>query len=118
MRVLAAAKRRRVRILVIEDQREIADAVRAMLERRKYAVDVASDAGLRAVCERAGLDWQQCIGALADDGLLERVEANTARLAELGHWGVPVFDLDGELFWGQDRIEDVEQALFAAGCTR
>jgi DNA-binding response OmpR family regulator len=32
-----------VRILVIEDQREIADAVRSMLERRKYAVDVASD---------------------------------------------------------------------------
>ena len=32
-----------MRILVIEDQREIADAIRAMLERRKYAVDVASD---------------------------------------------------------------------------
>jgi two-component system OmpR family response regulator len=38
-----AAKRRFVRILVIEDQREIAAAIRAMLERRKYAVDVASD---------------------------------------------------------------------------
>ena len=34
---------RRVRILVVEDQREIAQAIRAMLERRKYAVDVASD---------------------------------------------------------------------------
>jgi DNA-binding response OmpR family regulator len=32
-----------VRILVVEDQREIADAVRTMLERRKYAVDVAAD---------------------------------------------------------------------------
>jgi two-component system phosphate regulon response regulator PhoB len=32
-----------VRILVIEDQREIADAVRSMLERRTYAVDVAAD---------------------------------------------------------------------------
>jgi two-component system OmpR family response regulator len=32
-----------VRILVVEDHREIADAVRAMLERHKYAVDVASD---------------------------------------------------------------------------
>jgi DNA-binding response OmpR family regulator len=32
-----------VRILVVEDQHEIADAVRAMLERRKYAVDVATD---------------------------------------------------------------------------
>ena len=32
-----------VRILVVEDQREIADALRMMLERRKYAVDVACD---------------------------------------------------------------------------
>ncbi len=32
-----------MRILVVEDQREIAAAVRAMLERRKYAVDVAAD---------------------------------------------------------------------------
>ena len=32
-----------MRILVVEDQREIADAIRAMLERRKYAVDVAFD---------------------------------------------------------------------------
>ena len=37
------AKRKPVRILVIEDQREIADALRAMLERLKYAVDVAMD---------------------------------------------------------------------------
>ncbi len=32
-----------MRILVIEDQREIADAIRAMLAHRKYAVDVACD---------------------------------------------------------------------------
>ena len=32
-----------MRLLVIEDQREIADAIRAMLERQRYAVDVASD---------------------------------------------------------------------------
>ncbi len=32
-----------MRILVIEDQREIAGAIRTMLARRKYAVDVASD---------------------------------------------------------------------------
>jgi DNA-binding response OmpR family regulator len=39
----AAGEVRRVRILIIEDQREIADALRAMLERRRYAVDVAGD---------------------------------------------------------------------------
>jgi 2-hydroxychromene-2-carboxylate isomerase len=75
------------------------------------AVDVATDDGMRLVCERAGLDWLACQTALDDAELLERVEANSAKLVELGHWGVPVFVLDGELYWGQDRIEDVERAL-------
>jgi len=75
------------------------------------AVDVAPDAGLRDVCTRARLDWDACAAALEDPAIHARVEANTQRLLDLGHWGVPVFDLDGDLYWGQDRIEDVDRAL-------
>jgi 2-hydroxychromene-2-carboxylate isomerase len=75
------------------------------------AVDVASDDGLGAVCTRSGLDWAACRAALGDPAIRERVEANTGAVAELGHWGVPLFVLDGEVFWGQDRIEDVERLL-------
>jgi 2-hydroxychromene-2-carboxylate isomerase len=75
------------------------------------AVDVASDAGLRSVCERAGLDWAACSAALDDPSLRARVDANTEALADLGHWGVPVLVFRGEPFWGQDRIEDLEIAL-------
>jgi 2-hydroxychromene-2-carboxylate isomerase len=82
------------------------------------AVDVASDPGLRAVCERAGLDWHSCATALGDARLRERVEADTEALGELGHWGVPVFVFEGEPFWGQDRIEDLELALREAGLER
>ncbi len=71
------------------------------------AVDVASEAGLRLVCERAGLDWRACVSALEDPKMRWRVEENTEALARIGHWGVPVLVLDGELFWGQDRIEDL-----------
>jgi 2-hydroxychromene-2-carboxylate isomerase len=75
------------------------------------AVDVARDAGLRMVCERAGLEWRDCRAALDDPLMRWRVEEDTETLANIGHWGVPVFVLDGELFWGQDRIEDLETAL-------
>ena len=75
------------------------------------AVDVASDEGLRRMCDEAGLDWDASAAALGDPAIADRVEANTQRLLDLGHWGVPVFVLDGELYWGQDRIEDVERAL-------
>ncbi|WP_372791891.1 2-hydroxychromene-2-carboxylate isomerase [Paraconexibacter sp.] len=74
-------------------------------------VEVASDAGMRSVCERAGLDWAGCAAALQDESLQARVDANTQRLLDLGHWGVPVFALGDELFWGQDRIEDLERRL-------
>jgi 2-hydroxychromene-2-carboxylate isomerase len=76
-------------------------------------VDVSRDDGLRGVCERAGLDWSSCAAALQDPTLRARVDANTTRLAEHGHWGVPLFVLDGELYWGQDRIEDLERVLGA-----
>jgi len=75
------------------------------------AADVARDKPLREICERAGLEWRACEEALADPAIRARVDANTAALLELGHWGVPVFVLDGERFWGQDRIEDLEIAL-------
>jgi 2-hydroxychromene-2-carboxylate isomerase len=82
------------------------------------AVDVASDRGLRDVCERAGLDWAACRAALDDPAMRARVDADTEALAALDHWGVPVFVVEGELFWGQDRIEDVEHALTLARAHR
>ncbi len=82
------------------------------------AIDVASDDGLRSVCERAGLDWQRCRAALDDAQLRAEVEADTSALAALGLWGVPVLALRGEPFWGQDRIEDFEAALAEAGLAR
>jgi 2-hydroxychromene-2-carboxylate isomerase len=82
------------------------------------AVEVASDHGLRAVCERAGLGWDGCAAALEDPSMRARVDANTQALDALGHWGVPVFAFGGELYWGQDRIEYLEEALTGAGLER
>jgi len=82
------------------------------------AVDVSRDQGLRTVCESAGLDWEECRAALEDEELGATVARDTAALDELGHWGVPLMVLRGEIFWGQDRIEDLEAALEEAGLAR
>ena len=58
-----------------------------------------------------GLEWDACRAALEDPALRARVDASTARLDELGHWGVPVLVHGGELFWGQDHVEDLEAVL-------
>jgi 2-hydroxychromene-2-carboxylate isomerase len=82
------------------------------------AVEVASDEGLQAVCERAGLSWQGCRAALTDEALRQEVDRDTEALIELGHWGVPVLVVRGEPFWGQDRIEDLEAELQHLGLGR
>ena len=81
-------------------------------------IDVSRDAPLQNICERAGLAWPDCVTAMANPGYRQRVEDNTAHLAELGQWGVPTFVFRGEAYWGQDRIEDLETALTAAGLAR
>ncbi|MGH8505380.1 MAG: 2-hydroxychromene-2-carboxylate isomerase [Stenotrophobium sp.] len=81
-------------------------------------VDVSRDAPLRTLCERVGLDWQDCVAAINNAEFRQRVEDNTARLATLGQWGVPTFIFRNEAYWGQDRIPDLEAALRAAGLER
>jgi 2-hydroxychromene-2-carboxylate isomerase len=79
------------------------------------AVDVSSDRGLRKVSERAGLEWEACRAALEDPALRAQVDVDTKALLDHGHWGVPVFVFGEQLFWGQDRIEDLETELQLAG---
>ncbi len=81
-------------------------------------VDVLRDAPLKALCERSGLEWNACRDAIGNAAYRQRIEDNTARLAALGRWGVPTFVFGQDCFWGQDRIEDLERALRAAGLKR
>jgi 2-hydroxychromene-2-carboxylate isomerase len=77
--------------------------------------DVLRAPGLRPICERVGLDWADCLDAIVNPAYRRRIERNTARLEQLGQWGVPVFTFNGEAWWGQDRIVDLEWALRDAG---
>ena len=44
----------------------------------------------------------------------QRYEANTQRAIDLQIFGAPTYVIDGELFWGQDRLDFVERRLAAA----
>jgi 2-hydroxychromene-2-carboxylate isomerase len=43
----------------------------------------------------------------------ERYDADTARAIEIGVFGAPSYVVDGEMFWGQDRLDFVERKLTA-----
>jgi len=71
--------------------------------------DIAEDDVVRACLTEAGFD-----PALADSGLLEGAETyarNLEEAVEAGVFGAPFYIVDGERFWGQDRIEDVDLYL-------
>jgi 2-hydroxychromene-2-carboxylate isomerase len=41
----------------------------------------------------------------------ERYEADTQRAIEAGVFGAPSWVVDGELFWGQDRLDFLQRRL-------
>jgi 2-hydroxychromene-2-carboxylate isomerase len=43
----------------------------------------------------------------------ERYDADTQRAIELGVFGAPSYLIDGEMFWGQDRLDFVQRKLLA-----
>lgn len=46
-----------------------------------------------------------------DPQVQERYDANTQEAADLGVFGAPTYVIDGELFWGQDRLDFVQRRL-------
>ena len=74
-------------------------------------VNASTDAGLRRLALRAGLSWAQVQDALNDEGWRASAEANRQALLDHGLWGVPAFRVGTQVFWGQDRLWAVQQAL-------
>ena len=80
-------------------------------------VDTGEDAGLRFVCERVGLDWEEAKAELDQPGWEAELEANRVQMFAAGIWGVPSFRLLGDArgpdfcTWGQDRLWRVEEEI-------
>lgn len=75
--------------------------------------DIADDATLAALLSECALD----AGLLARSQSAEiqnRYAQNTQSAIESGVFGAPSYVVDGELFWGQDRLDFVKSRLSAS----
>jgi len=61
--------------------------------------------------ERAGLDRDRVRDGIADPAIKEQLRLNTDEALEAGVDGVPTVAVDGQLFWGDDRLEGAAAAL-------
>ena len=66
---------------------------------------------LRAIARAEGFDGEALLGAAARPETADAYELATRRAIELDVFGMPFYRLDGEPFWGQDRLEHLERAL-------
>ncbi|HEU4460808.1 MAG TPA: 2-hydroxychromene-2-carboxylate isomerase [Methylibium sp.] len=98
--------------LAAEDEARAAAWAHAGL-RAMFARDIALDdtASLKALCTEAGLDAEACEAVWNEPVWKLRLkQANEAAIAA-GIFGAPAFQIDGELFWGNDRKPQIERWL-------
>ncbi len=75
--------------------------------------DIADERELAALLEAQQLPARRLDDSRAQ-AVHQRYDANTQRAVEAGVFGAPSFMIDGELFWGQDRLDFVQRRLAAA----
>jgi 2-hydroxychromene-2-carboxylate isomerase len=56
--------------------------------------------------ERTGLDPDVVLRATRDHAVKDTLRANTDRALALGVFGVPTVVVDGDVVWGDDRLEE------------
>ena len=89
----------------IEYMRSYARAVNA------EGIRSETDAGLKVIVERAGLEWQKAKTLLNDQSWREWAEVNRKAMYDCGLWGVPSFRYGTISCWGQDRLWIIEEAI-------
>lgn len=74
--------------------------------------DIADEATLAALLFEGGLDAAR-LGQSRQPEVQARYDDNTQAAIDLSVFGAPSYVIDGELFWGQDRLDFVARRLRA-----
>lgn len=76
--------------------------------------DISDEATLTSIATAAGLDGSVLVASTKSDAAKARLKEATEEAVRAGLCGAPSFLVEGELFWGQDRLMLVEKALEGA----
>jgi 2-hydroxychromene-2-carboxylate isomerase len=69
---------------------------------------------VRETLKAAGLDADTLLARMQEPEVKDRLIKNTQETVERGTFGSPTFFVDGEIFFGKDKLRDVEEQLAAA----
>ncbi len=68
---------------------------------------------LQAIAEEQGLDGAALLAQAQSDAITAQYAAFTQEAIDRQVFGAPSYVIDGEIFWGQDRLEFVDRKLAA-----
>ena len=75
--------------------------------------DMNDPAVVAGVLQAAGFDPAGVLALASDPQVKERLKAATQEAVGRGVFGAPTFFVDGLMYWGQDRLDFVKEALEA-----
>ena len=73
--------------------------------------DIADHATLIAIANENSMDGQALLAATEDAAVQAEYQSNTEEAIRIGVFGAPTYVFNGELFWGQDRLQMLEWRL-------
>lgn len=74
-------------------------------------LDVADEGVISALLEEAGENPEEILAQAQQDEALQMREKNTKDAVEADAIGAPAYVYKGEVFWGQDRLEYLDQMI-------
>jgi 2-hydroxychromene-2-carboxylate isomerase len=74
-------------------------------------LDMNDPAVVGAILKDAGFDPRALLALTADLQVKEALKAATQEAVARGVFGAPTFFVDGQMYWGQDRLDFVQEAL-------
>ncbi len=77
--------------------------------------DVADKAVIAAIAASVGLDGTAIVSGIDAQETKDTLRTNTEEAVSRGAFGAPAMFFDGELFWGNDRLDLLEDAIRAKG---
>ena len=76
--------------------------------------DISDIGTLSGILQRLGLDAPALLAAAGQPGIASAYRSNTDEAVKVGVFGSPAYVYRGEVFWGQDRLEMLEEAIAAS----
>jgi 2-hydroxychromene-2-carboxylate isomerase len=101
------------RLIVAAQDTGRADALALALFRGMWVEDrdISAESEMRAIASAAGFDADALLAAIETQPVKDALRANTDEAIARGMFGAPTFCVDDQLFWGNDRLDFVDEAL-------